>query len=85
MSYDESLVGAIAIIIAGISFAIGLGPWASPYQLPTIMAISKRFGKPVARGFWVVLALAALTAGVAILCGIRPNYAVPAPGIQIGR
>ena len=78
MSPDEVLVGSIALIFALISIAIAIGPWESPYQLRTISAVSKRFGKPAARGLWLMIALASFTAGFAILSGMRPSYADPA-------
>jgi hypothetical protein len=45
--------------------------------LRTFSAISRRFGKPVARGVWVAIAVALLTLGLAILTGLRPSYADP--------
>lgn len=83
MSYDETLIGSIAMIMALISFLIAFGPWAKPYQLPTMMAVSRRYGKAAARGLWLLIALASLASGVAILGGLRPGYAEPAPGLQI--
>jgi hypothetical protein len=78
MSYDEQFVGSVAIILSMISLAIAVGPWAAPYRLRTCSMLISRFGKPVARGFWLVIALASLTAGIAILAGVRPSYADPA-------
>ena len=77
MSYDEGLVGSLAIIIAIVAAAIAVGPWTQPYRLRTFSAISERFGKPVARGVWVAIAVALLTSGLAILTGLRPSYADP--------
>ena len=77
MSYDEQFVGTLAIVLAIISLAIAVGPWTAPYRLRTFSALTNRFGKPVARGVWVVIALASLTAGWAILAGVRPSYADP--------
>ncbi len=78
MSYDEHFVGSLAIIVAVIAAAVAVGPWSQPYRLRTFSAISQRFGKPVARGVWVAIAVASLTAGFAILSGLRPSYADPA-------
>ncbi len=77
MSNDEALIGSIAIILAIAAFAIALGPWTAPYQLRSFSALARRFGKPAARGLWVAIAVAALTAGLAIINGIRPSYARP--------
>jgi hypothetical protein len=75
-SYDEILVGCVAITLALISLAIAIGPWDKPYQLGSVSAIHRRFGKFAARIFWVVLALASFSSGVIILSGLRPSYAV---------
>jgi hypothetical protein len=85
MSYDEPLVGSLAIIIAVAAVAIAIGPWSQPYRLKTISAVNRRFGKPAARGVWIAIAIAALTAGFAILSGVRPGYAVPAHRINLER
>ncbi len=85
MSHDETLVGSIALIVAIASIAIAVGPWNGPYQLGTISAVSRRFGKPVARGVWVAIAVASLTAGLAILSGFRPSYAMPTERAQFDR
>ena len=85
MSYDEPFVGSLAILIAIIALAIAVGPWTQPYRLRTFSAITQRFGKPVARGVWVAIAIASLTAGFAILAGIRPSYADPARQADLDR
>ncbi|WP_442506897.1 hypothetical protein SH528x_005771 [Novipirellula sp. SH528] len=77
MSYDEPLVGSLAIAFAVVSSVIAVGPWNSPYQLRSIAAVRGRFGKPAARCVWLVVAIAAFTAGMAILSGTRPSYAEP--------
>jgi len=76
--YDEPLVGSLAVFFAILSAFVAVGPWQEPYQLRTIAAVKRRFGKLAARGVWVAIALALLTAGMAILSGVRPSYAVPA-------
>lgn len=75
MSYDEPLVGFVAIALAVIAAVIAVGPWDQPYQLRSIVAIRLRYGKLVARGVWVAIAIAAFTSGIAILSGMRPSYA----------
>ncbi|MDA8746550.1 hypothetical protein N9N28_18170 [Rubripirellula amarantea] len=77
MNYDDALVGSIAIVLAIISFAFAIGPWQRPYELRSISAVRERFGKPIARGVWVAIALATFSAGLAIINGIRPSYATP--------
>ena len=78
MSYDEPLVGSVAVVLAIVAGAIGIGPWTEPYRLRTFSNLTEKYGKPVARGVWVMIALASLTAGLAILAGVRPSYADPA-------
>ncbi|MFK8111399.1 MAG: hypothetical protein AB8B91_04335 [Rubripirellula sp.] len=83
MSYDETLVGCLAIIISIIAAAIAVGPWTEPYRLRSMATITEKFGKPVARGLWVAIAVALLTAGSAILSGLRPSYADPVQRAQL--
>jgi hypothetical protein len=78
LKYDEPLVGSLAIVVALVAAAIAVGPWTEPYRLRTFSAICRRFGKPVARGVWIAIAIALLTSGLAILNGLRPSYADPA-------
>ena len=85
MSHDEVLVGSVAIVLAVIALAIGLGPWPEPYRLRTFANITQRFGKPVARGAWVAIAVASLTAGLAILTGMRPGYTAPAQSVELNQ
>jgi hypothetical protein len=83
MSYDEPFVGSLAIIMAIVAAAIAVGPWNRPYQLRSFSALSQRFGKSVARGVWVAIAVAALTLGFAILTGQRPSYTHPAQRAEL--
>ena len=85
MSHDEALIGTIAIVLAGTAFAIGIGPWSEPYRLRTFSNITQRFGKPVARGVWIAIAVASLTAGLSIISGLRPSYAVPAQNVDLNQ
>ncbi len=75
MSYDEPLVGTLSIVMSTIAVFIAVGPWDQPYELRTIQAVQQRYGKPIARGVWAAIALAAFTSGAAILSGLRPAYA----------
>lgn len=77
MSTDEVLVGCLALAFSTIATAIAIGPWTAPYQIRSIKYVGDRFGKPSARAIWLVIAIIAGGSGVAILSGIRPDYAVP--------
>lgn len=83
MKYDEPFVGTLAIIAAAVAGVVAVGPWAEPYRLKTFAAICRRFGKPVARGVWVAIALALLSSGLAILSGLRPGYAEPSHRVDL--
>jgi hypothetical protein len=72
---DEILVGSLALVFAVVSFSIGVGPWSAPYQLRTFQAVANRRGKTTARVVWVMISLALLVVGVAVLLGLRPSYA----------
>ncbi|WP_145419505.1 hypothetical protein [Planctomycetes bacterium K23_9] len=85
MSYDEQLVGSVAIIIACIAALISAGPWEAPYQLRTIGIITDRWGKPAARSIWLAIALASLAAGIAIFSGTRPSYVEPPQQTSLDR
>ncbi len=82
LSYDEPLVGSLALMLSGVALAIAVGPWQQPYQLRSVCAVQRRFGKPAARGLWVLVAAASLVSGLAILSGIRPAFAVPAGDLR---
>jgi hypothetical protein len=85
MSYDELFVGFLAIIMSIIAVAIAVGPWNEPYRLRSFSAITQRYGKRVARGVWIAIAVASLTAGFAILTGLRPNYVAPTQSADLDR
>lgn len=85
MSYDEPFVGFLAIIMAIMAAAIAIGPWSEPYRLRSFSAVSERFGKRAARGVWIAIAIASLTAGFAILTGLRPHYAAPTQRADLDR
>lgn len=75
MSPDEILVGSLALVFAIVSFLIGVGPWSAPYQLRSFDAVATRYGKTAARIAWILLSLTFLMVGLAVLFGLRPNYA----------
>jgi hypothetical protein len=75
MSYDEALIGGLSIMLSMVAAFIAVGPWDRPYGLQSIRLLQRRFGKPVARGVWAAVAIAAFGSGAAILSGIRPSYA----------
>ncbi|TWU20184.1 hypothetical protein Pla52o_46990 [Novipirellula galeiformis] len=77
MSYDEPLVGSLAVVFAVASSVVAVGPWAGPYRLRSIAAVEHRFGKLAARCLWLAVAIAAFAAGIAILSGVRPSYVEP--------
>ncbi|TWU04511.1 hypothetical protein [Stieleria varia] len=77
MSYQDLFVGTLAIVIGIGALLAGVGPWAAPYQLRTMAAVTRRYGKPAARSLWIVVAFASLIAGAAISAGVRPSYASP--------
>ena len=74
MTYDEPLVGSLAIMLALVATAIAVGPWSGPYELRTFSAIGRRFGKPVARTVWVAIAITALAVGISVFTGFRPDF-----------
>jgi len=77
MRPDEVLVGSLALVFSLIAFSIGLGPWLAPYRLRTFHWIDERYGKAAARTVWIIISLALLASGLAILAGTRPRYALP--------
>ena len=81
MNPDEILVGSLALVFAVVSFLIGVGPWIAPYQLQTFQAVGKRYGKTAARLVWLLISLAFLVVGVAVLLGLRPSYARLSSGV----
>lgn len=85
MSYDEPLVAAVAMLVAMVAGLIAVGPWHGPYRLRTIAAVQRRFGKPVARLVWAIIALLMITASVSIISGIRPAFAVSGGDVRSSR
>ncbi len=82
MNPDEMLVGSLALGFAVVSFLIAVGSWSAPYQLRTFQAVAKRHGKTAARIVWVLISLAFLGVGVAVLLGLRPSYAKLSTGLS---
>ena len=74
---DEKLVGGLAILLGIMFLCFSLGPWESPYRLRSTATVTKRFGKPAARLFWLLLAVILGGLGVAIVTDVRPGYAKP--------
>lgn len=71
----NGLVGSIALMIAVVALAVGLGPWKTPYELRTHRAIADRYGFVAARLLWLLIAAFLAATAVAILSGWRPTYA----------
>lgn len=83
---DEKLVGGLAILLGIMFLCFSLGPWESPYRLRSTAIVTKRFGKPAARLFWLLLAVILGGLGVAIVTDLRPSYAKPVSvrGLSVG-
>ncbi|QDV65337.1 hypothetical protein [Crateriforma conspicua] len=77
MSYGDSLVGGIALVLAVVAAAVALGPWQVPFQLRSVRAVDERFGRTAARTMVMLVAAMCFVASVSILNGIRPSYATP--------
>jgi Mg2+/citrate symporter len=73
-SFDQPLVGSIALVIAAAACVVGFGPWEGPYQLSTFAAIDQRYGRRAARMVWIAIAAVLMTLGLAIISGWRPSY-----------
>lgn len=74
---DEKLVGGLAILLGIMFLCFSLGPWESPYRLRSTATVTKRFGKPASRLFWLLLAVILGGLGVAIVTDMRPGYVKP--------
>lgn len=75
----EWLVGGLAIVMASLLSwnAICFSPLF--YQLATISAVQNRFGRKAACGLLLAVSVVLLGAGIMILSGARPAYAVSKP------
>jgi hypothetical protein len=75
----EWLVGGLAIAMASLLSWNALSFSPLFYQLGTVSAVQSRFGRKAACGFLLGVSVVLLAAGVTILSGTRPAYAVPSP------
>lgn len=74
---SEWFVGGLAILMSSLVgwSAIACSPVL--YELHTISAVKSRYGRKAACGLLLGIAAILLSAGVMILSGARPSYAVP--------
>lgn len=70
-------MGCLALTLSAIATAIAFGPWTVPYQIRSVKYVRERFGKRAARSLWLAVAVITGGSGVAILNGVRPDYAAP--------
>ena len=78
-SEAEWLVGSLAIAMATLVSWNALAFSPLFYQLQTVSAVENRFGRKAACGLLLSVAVLLLGAGVMILSGTRPTYAVAGP------
>lgn len=73
----EWLIGGLAIAMASVMSwnALAFSPFF--YELRTVSAVQNRYGRRAACGLLLGVSLVLLGAGVMILSGIRPAYAIP--------
>jgi hypothetical protein len=74
---SEWFVGGLAILMASLVAwnAVAFSP--ALYDLRSVSAIKTRYGRKAACGLLLGIATILLAAGVMILSGARPGYAVP--------
>jgi hypothetical protein len=74
---SEWFVGGLAILMSSLVGwnAIAFSP--AFYELQSISAVKSRYGRKAACGLLLGIAALLLAAGVMILGGARPSYAVP--------
>ncbi|WP_145092713.1 hypothetical protein [Rosistilla carotiformis] len=77
MPRDQIFVGSTTIVLSIVTFVAALGLWPAAYELTLAKKLRQRFGERGARGFYLALSLVMLVLGVAILCGVRPSFAIP--------
>lgn len=80
MNLDQIFVGSLAVTLALVAGAAAAGPWQKPYQLRSVRAVRRRWGKSAARALLLLVAAVLLAAGTGILLGVRPSYALPNGG-----
>lgn len=78
-SEAEWLVGGLAIAMATLLGWNALSFSPLFYQLRTVSAVQNRYGRKAACGLLLAVSMVLLGAGVMILSGIRPAYALPSP------
>jgi len=74
---SEWFVGGLAILMASLVAWNAIVCSPALYDLRTISAVKNRYGSKVACGLLLTISAILLTAGVTILSGARPGYAVP--------
>jgi hypothetical protein len=83
---SEWFVGGLAIVMASLVGWNAIVFTPALYDLRTISAVKSRYGRKAACGLLLAIATILLAAGVMILSGARPGYAVPSsadePGID---
>ncbi len=72
----EWLVGGLAIVMASLISWNALSFSPLFYQLATVSAVQSRFGRKAACALLLGVSLVLLGAGIMILSGTRPAYAV---------
>ncbi|MEM9825135.1 MAG: hypothetical protein AAF958_01030 [Planctomycetota bacterium] len=76
----SSLVGGVALGLAGTALLVSFGPWDQPYQLSVLQLLEQRYGRFLARVVLLFLAIAMAVLGTLILLDIRPAYARSSAG-----
>lgn len=77
-NHSEWLVGGLAIAIGGLIGWQAVIHSPPLYRLRTVAAVRRRFGRRAACGLLLAIAALLFAAGVMILGGVRPRYAIPA-------
>jgi hypothetical protein len=75
---SDWFVGGLAILMASLVGWNAIACSPTLYSLRGVSAVKNRYGKKAACGFLLGVSAILLTAGVTILSGARPSYAVPA-------
>jgi hypothetical protein len=74
---SEWFVGGLSILMASLVAWNALAFSPAVYGLRSISAVKARYGRKAACGLLLGIAAILLAAGVMILSGARPGYAVP--------
>jgi hypothetical protein len=75
---SEWFVGGLAILMASLVGWNAIAYSPTLYNLRSVSAVKNRFGRKAACGFLIGISAILLAAGVTILSGTRPSYAIPA-------